>query len=299
MAASCGITSTSRMWRGRTLWLSNAVPGKSSISRMAFPPGTTTCSAWCEIALASRVSSPITCRSALAKSIASTWTSPRPSDCSAGSREFRSKRARAGQSSIFASLLLPTDVFLPDVVDSYEHRENSVPLNNKVCLVVGATGAIGRAIAKRFSHDSARLALTYHSEQPQPPIDYKHGSESLLSLYRLDITDWEQVKATVQQVEAEFSGIDVLVNCAGVIGPIGPLEDIDPRDWRRALEVNLMGAVHLARAVLPALRRRGHGKMIFFSGGGAAYGRPFFTAYSSAKTALVRFVESLAQEVED
>lgn len=171
-------------------------------------------------------------------------------------------------------------------------------LNNKVCLVVGATGAIGRAISKRFFRDSARLALTYHSEQPQQPIDYKRGSESLPSLYRLDITDWEQVKATVQQVEAEFSGIDVLVNCAGVIGPIGPLEDIDPREWRRALEVNLMGAVHLARAVLPALRRRGHGKMIFFSGGGAAYGRPFFTAYSSAKTALVRFVESLAQEVE-
>ncbi len=171
-------------------------------------------------------------------------------------------------------------------------------LDNKVCLIVGATGAIGRAITKRFSEDSARLALTYHSEQSRQPLEHYRGSRALASFYRLDITDWEQVKAIVQQVEAEFSGIDVLVNCAGLIGPIGPLEDTDQREWSRALEVNLMGAVNLARAALPALRRRGRGKMIFFSGGGAAYGRPFFTAYSTAKTALVRFVESLAQEVE-
>jgi NAD(P)-dependent dehydrogenase (short-subunit alcohol dehydrogenase family) len=168
----------------------------------------------------------------------------------------------------------------------------------KVCLIIGATGAIGRAITKRFSEDSARLALTYHSEPPQGCADKPTVSQLQTTFYRLDITNFGDVESVVRQVETDFSGIDVLINCAGVIGPIGRLEETDPREWNRALEVNLTGAVNLARAVLPAFRRRGHGKMIFFSGGGAAYGRPFLTAYSSAKAALVRFVESLAQELE-
>jgi NAD(P)-dependent dehydrogenase (short-subunit alcohol dehydrogenase family) len=177
-------------------------------------------------------------------------------------------------------------------------NDQSMRSDRKVCLVVGATGAIGCAITKRLSDDSARLALTYHCERPTGCAVESTESQSEAKCYRLDITDLAQVEAVVQQVEANFSGIDVLINCAGVIGPIGRLEDTEPNEWNRALEVNLTGPINLARAVLPAFRRRGHGKMIFFSGGGAAYGRPFFTAYSSAKAALVRFVESLAQELE-
>ncbi len=171
-------------------------------------------------------------------------------------------------------------------------------LDTKVCLIIGATGAIGRAITKRFSEDSARLALTCHSVPPQGCADKPTVSQLQTKLYQLDVTNLREVESVVRQVETDFSGVNVLVNCAGVIGPIGPLEDADPTEWNLALEVNLTGAVNLARAILPAFRRRGHGKMIFFSGGGAAYGRPFFTAYSSAKAALVRFVESLAQELE-
>ena len=173
-----------------------------------------------------------------------------------------------------------------------------MPARRRVCLIVGVTGAIGRTIAQRFRQDSARVALTYHSERPQWWADEPFQNQSDAKFYRLDITNLAQAEAVVRQVETDFSGIDVLINCAGVIGPIGRLEDTDPREWTRALDVNLNGAVNLARAVLPGFRRRGYGKMIFFSGGGAAYGRPFFTAYSSAKASLVRFIESLAQELE-
>jgi NAD(P)-dependent dehydrogenase (short-subunit alcohol dehydrogenase family) len=172
-------------------------------------------------------------------------------------------------------------------------------LQNKVCLIVGATGAIGGAVARRFLQEGCRLALTYRKERPGDLVEELGGDRRKASLYPLDITDWSQIQTTLQRVEADFSGIDVLVNCTGIIGPIGRLEDTDPGEWTRAMEVNLTGSVNLARAVLPALRRRGHGKIVFFSGGGAGYGRPYFTAYSSAKAGLVRFTESLAQELED
>jgi len=170
-------------------------------------------------------------------------------------------------------------------------------LQDKVCLIVGVSGAIGGAVARRFSQEGARLALTYRTEPPRELVGELSADRRNVSFYPLEITDWESVQTTLHQVEADFSGIDVLVNCTGVIGPIGRLEDTDPQEWNRVLNVNLTGSVYLARAVLPTFRRRGHGKIIFFSGGGAAYGRPYFTAYSSAKAALVRFTESLAQEV--
>jgi len=172
-------------------------------------------------------------------------------------------------------------------------------LENKVCLIAGATGAIGAAVARRFYEEGARLALTYRTELPERLREEMTNGGRAARFYALDITDWEQVQATVRQVESEFSGIDVLVNCSGIIGPIGRFEESDPVEWNRALAVNLNGSINLARAVLPAMRRRGHGKIIFFSGGGGAYGRPYFTAYGSAKAALVRFTESLAQELED
>lgn len=172
-------------------------------------------------------------------------------------------------------------------------------LQNKVCLIAGASGAIGGAVARRFYQEGAQLALTYRTEQSKGLEEELSGGERPASFYALDITNWDQVQATVRRVEKEYSGIDVLVNCSGIIGPIGRFEDSDPLKWNRALEVNLTGSVYLARAVLPVLRRRGHGKIIFFSGGGAAYARPYFTAYSAAKAALVRFTESLAQEVVD
>jgi NAD(P)-dependent dehydrogenase (short-subunit alcohol dehydrogenase family) len=172
-------------------------------------------------------------------------------------------------------------------------------LENKVCLIAGASGAIGGAVARRFFKEGARLALTYRSERPQGLAEELACAGRQVNFYPLDVTDGEQVRAALRQVEKDFSGLDVLVNCTGIVGPIGRLEDTDPGEWKRTLEVNVTGSVWLARAALPALRRRGHGKIIFFSGGGAAYGRPYFTAYSSAKAALVRFTESLAQELEN
>ena len=115
--------------------------------------------------------------------------------------------------------------------------------------------------------------------------------------YQLDVTNWAQVQQVTSRVQNDLSHLDVLVNCTGSVGPIGPLETLDIREWVRTIEINLLGSVNLAQAVLPSMKERGRGNILFFSGGGAAYGRPYFTSYSSSKAALVRFTESLAQEL--
>src|SRR5262249_14179050 len=171
-------------------------------------------------------------------------------------------------------------------------------LQNKVCLIAGASGAIGASVAKRFYEEGAHLALTCRTADAHGLVDGRVRGLGRIVSFKLDVTEWEQVQLAVREVEETFSGIDVLVNCTGIVGPIGPLETLDVREWARTVEINLMGSVHLVRAVLPMMKQRGRGKIILFSGGGAAYGRPCFTPYSSSKAALVRLTETLAQELE-
>jgi len=164
-----------------------------------------------------------------------------------------------------------------------------VQLKNKVCLIAGASGAIGGAVARRFQEEGARLAVGYLSHEPL--LD--HATVR----FALNVRDWSAVQKCVEGVERRFGRIDVLVNCTGVLGPIGPVSGTPAEAWVEAVETNLIGSFYLTRAILPLMLRQQSGKIIHFSGGGAAYARPFFTAYGASKAALVRFTESLAEEL--
>jgi NAD(P)-dependent dehydrogenase (short-subunit alcohol dehydrogenase family) len=96
-----------------------------------------------------------------------------------------------------------------------------------------------------------------------------------------------------------FSRVHVLVNNAGIYGPIGPIESVDWRAWVRAVEINLHGSVLMVRALIPHFKHHRYGKVIQLSGGGATNPLPRISAYAASKAAVVRFAESLALEVEE
>jgi 2-dehydro-3-deoxy-L-rhamnonate dehydrogenase (NAD+) len=118
-----------------------------------------------------------------------------------------------------------------------------------------------------------------------------------IASYKLDVCDPSNIHNVVARTIKKFGPIDVLVNCSGVLGPIGAMHKNSAAHWRQTIEINLLGSFYLLQAILPSMLTAGGGKIIQFSGGGAAYGRPFFTAYSASKAALVRFTESLAAEL--
>ena len=172
-------------------------------------------------------------------------------------------------------------------------------LAGKVCLVAGASGTIGRAVAERFYEEGAHLALTSLSTMRErlsvtPPA----GNRSPLR-FLMDVRHWDQVQSVVKQIETELGRVDVLANCTGELGPIGPTHMLPVADWVHTVEANLIGCFYLVRAVLPGMLARKSGKILHFSGGGAAYARPNFTAYSASKAAVVRFTESLAAELHE
>lgn len=168
-------------------------------------------------------------------------------------------------------------------------------LANKICFIAGASGALGATTAKLFYDQGARLCLTSRSQ----PTETEELEPERVAKLSLDVRNKDEVDAVVRQFARKFGTIDVLVNCTGILGPVGPTDGVSPTDWVNTIEVNLIGSFYLTQAVLPIMVQRRRGKIIHFSGGGAAYGRPFFTAYGASKAALVRFVESLAGELRD
>lgn len=172
-------------------------------------------------------------------------------------------------------------------------------LANKNCLIVGASGAIGRAVAEKFYREGACVALTFHSRKRAALFGDLQAKDPRIATFALDVRNRKQVQTVVSRVTRKFGPIHILVNCSGVLGPIGPTHCVPVSAWLETLEVNLLGCFYLVRGVLASMLDAGGGKIILFSGGGAAYGRPFFTAYSTSKAALVRFTESLAAELHD
>ena len=104
---------------------------------------------------------------------------------------------------------------------------------------------------------------------------------------------------TIAAAADRLGGCDILVNNAAIQGPIGPAWEVDVAEFERTMRIDFLAPVRLCRAVIPGMIARGSGWIVNLSGGGATGPRPFFSAYGAAKTALVRFGETLAAELQD
>jgi NAD(P)-dependent dehydrogenase (short-subunit alcohol dehydrogenase family) len=168
-------------------------------------------------------------------------------------------------------------------------------LEGRVALVTGGSRGIGRAVVTRLVAEGARVVLCGRNAADAKAAAAAAGHDTLG--LAADVSQAADVERLVEQALARFGRIDVLVNNAGVYGPIGPAWENDPAQWQQAIAINLGGAFLTCRRVVPEMIKAGGGKIINMSGGGAATPFPRFTAYAVSKAALVRFTETLALEV--
>jgi NAD(P)-dependent dehydrogenase (short-subunit alcohol dehydrogenase family) len=173
-------------------------------------------------------------------------------------------------------------------------------LENRNAIVTGASLGLGYEIARNFLAEGANVAICARDEgrlrraweQLSSGVDTKR-----LLFHACDVASEQQVEQLVNKAIKSFGRIDVLVNNAGVLGPIGRTDEVEFGQWRHTLETNVYGVVLPCRALLPHLRANGYGKIVNLSGGGATSPRPFFSAYAASKAAVVRFTENLAVEL--
>jgi NAD(P)-dependent dehydrogenase (short-subunit alcohol dehydrogenase family) len=170
----------------------------------------------------------------------------------------------------------------------------------RVALITGGGRGIGKRLAIGFAAAGMRVGLLARSqaELDLAKLEIEHAGGSALRL-RGDVRKYDEVQAAVDRLWTVYGGLDVLVAAAAVQGPIGPFVESKPQHWADTIETNLIGVIHACRAVLPHMVERRSGKIIIIGGGGAANPRPYFSAYASSKAAVVRFAETLAEEVRD
>ncbi len=173
-------------------------------------------------------------------------------------------------------------------------------LQGKVAIITGGGRGIGEAIALAFAREGARLAIASRTqtelEQVAAQIRKMGGQVQVI---RTDVSRQDDVLQLVEATLTTYGQIDILVNAAGVYGPIGPMWDIDVDEWIQAIQINLLGTFMCCHTVLPHMIESRQGKIVNFSGGGATSPLPRFTAYGVSKTASVRLTETLAEEVKE
>ncbi len=171
-------------------------------------------------------------------------------------------------------------------------------LKNRVVLITGAGRGIGKALAHGFAQEGANVVLTARTQKEleKSAIEIqKMGRKAVV--IPTDVSDPASVEQLIQMVLAKFGKIDILINNAGRQPPIGLIVECDSQDWIQTILVNLVGPMLCCKAVLPGMIERQRGKIINLSGGGATAPRPNFSAYAASKAALVRFTETVAEEV--
>ena len=170
-------------------------------------------------------------------------------------------------------------------------------LDGQVALVTGAGRGIGRAIALALSDAGAAVAICARSQGEVTGVAGEIEGRGRHALaVRCDVTDRQEVERMVAAVEETIGPVTLLANNAGRFGPVGPLAAIDPDNWWQALEVNVRGPLYCARAVLPGMLARGHGRIVNVSSGVGFAAIPMLSAYVVSKTALYRLSENLAAE---
>jgi NAD(P)-dependent dehydrogenase (short-subunit alcohol dehydrogenase family) len=175
-------------------------------------------------------------------------------------------------------------------------------LAGRTAIVTGASLGLGAEIAEQFAAAGASLMLCARNaaelEAQRKRLATAYPNSRILT-HRADISDRSDVDALFAAAASELGKLDIVVNNAGVYGPMGSIDAIDWDEWVQAIAINLTGVVYCSRKAVEAFKPNRYGKIINLSGGGATNPLPGISAYAASKAAVVRFTETLALEVKE
>lgn len=172
------------------------------------------------------------------------------------------------------------------------------PISQQVIAIVGASSGIGRTTALQFAQKGAKLAVSARSESGLSALVdeiQQMGGEAIAIL--ADVSNFDQVKAIADKTVAHYGRLDTWVHAAAT-AVIGPFEQTTPEEFKRVIEVNLMGQVYGAMAALPHLRREGRGALIHVTSVEARRSLPLQSSYAASKHGVEGFLDSLRVELQ-
>ncbi len=173
---------------------------------------------------------------------------------------------------------------------------NSFSLKGKVALVTGGAYGIGFAIAEAFAQAGATIVFNCRSEENRTKALADYEAKGIRAKgYICDVTKEEEVTALVKKIEDELGGVDILVNNAGIIRRI-PMTEMSAESFRQVVDIDLIGPFICAKAVIPGMIGKGHGKIINICSMMSELGRETVSAYAAAKGGLKMLTRNICSE---
>lgn len=172
--------------------------------------------------------------------------------------------------------------------------------NDKTVLITGSAVGIGRAAAIKFAQGGANLVLTDINIKELESVkeEAEVYTKNVLT-FQCDVSDERSVYAAVKEAESVFGKIDILINNAALWRCWAPFTDISSDEWRKFINVNIMGVVYCTKAVLPKMLENSYGRIVNVASVAGVYGNANMVHYSATKGALIAMTKALAKEVTD
>ncbi|MDN7228067.1 3-ketoacyl-ACP reductase [Planococcus sp. N064] len=170
-------------------------------------------------------------------------------------------------------------------------------LKGKIAFITGAGKGIGRSTALALANEGVHVGLIARTENDLKGVAEEAEALGVKAAYATaDVSSLEQVEHAVSQLTEALGQADILINNAGM-GSFGPFQEIDPADWKKTLDVNLLGMYYVTRTVLPQLIEKNGGDIINISSMSGLKGTAGSSAYSASKFGVLGMTEALSQEV--
>jgi len=171
-------------------------------------------------------------------------------------------------------------------------------LTGRTAIVTGAGQGIGKAIAARLAADGASVVVADIARYDVAAADLAKSGAQSLGL-KVDVSSETATTMMAAETVKAFGRIDILVNCAAMFATVrlGPFEEIPVEEWKRLLEINVMGVALCCKAVTPQMRRQRSGRIINLASGAPLKGVPYFLHYIASKGAVIAMTRGLAREL--
>lgn len=174
-------------------------------------------------------------------------------------------------------------------------------LFNKTAIITGGSRGIGFALAQELISAGAKVVICSRTKKElKKALSLLNKNGEVAFGVTCDVSKLTDCQRLIKFAKSKLKKIDILINNAGIYGPIGPLNELNLNYWHKTLEINLMGMVYCSSLVIPLMDKNGGGKIINLCGGGVGGNKtmPNFTAYFTSKFAVAGFSEVLADELQ-
>jgi NAD(P)-dependent dehydrogenase (short-subunit alcohol dehydrogenase family) len=176
-------------------------------------------------------------------------------------------------------------------------------LEGRNAIITGANQGLGLEIARAFVREGANILICAREKRRLDDalrhlLGFAKPGQKVIA-ETANVSREDHARYLVERAVDEFGNVQILVNNAGIYGPKGTIDEVDWSEWVRTIETNLYGSVLMCRYIIPHMRERLYGKIIQLSGGGATNPLPRISAYAASKAAIIRFAETLAEEMRE